>query len=826
VTDLPGYLKRPPKHDHEWARPTTWLLGAQVASRLKQLLLSQIHRGFDIRDWMSASPIPPPRGEPVAAEEPAAAEEPPADPPPQQDGEPAECWLDYVSDTGDAPRLVYRLAYLLQQDELPVEPLDDAPEPPPFWRWLRRPRTTVPAPGNASVTVRTLPRGSVLLIGGDTAYPVADEPSLNERVRAPFVWARERLAREGKLVEATRVRLYGLPANHDYYDMLNGFARQFREPCTGEGDDRVAAKSGRPALLQLPGYVRKQQASYFALRLACGWQLWGIDAENEIDTRQVQYFRDIEPQPRRLIVASSQPVIVHRAPIADDHCIDRAYRELMLPRVYRSRPRAGAGSAGPDVPRPGVPGEPELGPDQVRLDLSGDIHVYERYYGVTCSDVTPPGTEPGAGARSNYASVVSGLGGVFHHAGQIRHGDVPAQSAWPLPGQSARDIGWMLMRPRMVWQAGSAGILGAALALLLWLFAAAADPARSVLHLPWLIAGHDPGWREALGALGRTAVYLGCVGAWFALFAGARWWRRQVLASMQPAVQHWPRASRWLFQIIDESFIQRGLQFFGASSRSVHALLLTAVSRLAVVAGLIGLVVLPTIDWFAFESVNTGASVVVLVFVLTQLALGWMGSARLGGARRIFVLVLALGHGLLHVVTPLLWTPFLMERPWFAVGIIAGGYLLPRLFWPLLGARERVRRLVFLGVWIALAATFVTLPFLLASPAPAPADEWPHGVVAALSGAFFTCLWVGWYMLVCVQWNAHGNEAASVARVAQYAAFLRIKLHAHGAEVWAIQAHEDENQEPNALGERPIVARVIDHFRVGAAGATGVSSGE
>jgi hypothetical protein len=106
VTDLPGYLKRPPKHDHEWARPTTWLLGAQVASRLKQLLLSQIHRGFDIRDWMSASPIPPPRGEPAAEAPPAAAEEPPADPPPQQDGEPAECWLDYVSDTGDAPRLV------------------------------------------------------------------------------------------------------------------------------------------------------------------------------------------------------------------------------------------------------------------------------------------------------------------------------------------------------------------------------------------------------------------------------------------------------------------------------------------------------------------------------------------------------------------------------------------------------------------------------------------------------------------------------------------------------------------------------------------------
>jgi hypothetical protein len=799
VTDLPGYLKRPPKHDHDWARPTTWLLGSQVASRLKQLLLSQIHRGFDIRDWMSA---PPPNPTTTPGTSPGDSS-----PPAQEDG-PAPRWIDYVSDTGDAPRLVYRLAYLLQQEELTVEPLEHGPGPRPFWRWPRRRQETTQTPGDAGAQApgtQKLPRGAVLLMGGDAAYPVADEPSLNERMRAPFVWARDRLVREKKLTESSaRVHLYGLPANHDYYDMLNGFARQFREPCTGE--DGFAAKNGRPPLLQLPGYVRKQQASYFALPLAFEWQLWGIDAENEIDTRQVEYFTSIQPRPRRLIVAASQPVIVHRAPIDENHCIDRAYEELRLARVYRS---------------PAKPEEPPFDDDQMRIDLSGDIHLYERYYGATCSDANPSGCEPEVESRSNYAAVVSGLGGVFHHAGQVRFGNVAAQSAWPLPGQSARDIGWMLMRPRMVWQAGSAGFVGAALALLFWLLATAVDPARSVLHLPWLIAGADPGWRAAASELGRTFLYLGCVGLWWWLLVkGAGRWSRRVHASMQSAPEKWPRLSRWLFRIIDAGPIHGVLQFFGANSRSAHAFVLNALPRILVVAGLILLIELATVDWFAFEGAHTAANVVVLLFLSVTVWFGWLGRAGLG-AWGLLVPVFGFVHGVLQIVTPLLWTPFLIERPEYAVALLAGAYLLPRLSWPVLGTGAWTRRLVFLALWLALAAGVVALPFLLASDArlaPAPAHEWPHALITAFTGAFFTCLWLGWYLLVSLQWNAHGNDAASVARVARYAAFLRIQLTAEGAEVWAIQAHEDETRPPNDRGERPIVARVIDHFRVDAPG--------
>jgi hypothetical protein len=794
MTDLPGYLKQPPKHDHYWARPTTWLLGSKMVGSLKQLLLSQIHRGFDIRDWMSAHPIPPSGhggAKPCIHHTVSNAQ-----------GKDAY-WIDYVSDTGDAQRLVYQLAYLLQQDVLRVESKDATKE---------------------------LPRGVVLIIGGDTAYPVADEPLLNERVRAPFQWARERLEREkarrlmkeqdrleeegrlenekDRLTERSEpVLLFGIPANHDYYDMLNGFARQFRAPCTNE--EQGAAKDGRLPLLNLRGYKRMQQASYFALQLPFGWHLWGIDAQDGLDRkdgldiRQVEYFRSIEPQPKKLIVASAQPVIVQRAPIEEKHPIDIAYGQLRLPRVYRGA------------------NEP-FEADQARIDLSGDVHVYERYYGAACCGVKPSDPEPGAETQRNYAAVVSGLGGVFHHPGQVRFGDVAAQAAWPPPAESARDIGWKLMRPRMVAHAGSAGILGAAVATLFWLLAT--DPTPSALHLPWLIATGDTQWPAVLGALGRSFVYLCCVGAWCALVAGARWWRDQVHEAMEPAPETWHPVSRCLFHIIGWAPVHSVLRFFGGDQRNAHAFVLAAIPRIVVVAGFLGLVKVATLDWFAFGGAHTAANIIVLLFLGAMLWLGWKGRKHLGPAATFLILVLAFVHGGLQIVTPLLWTPLLLDCPLYVPAVLLGCFILPRVSKPLLGTGARTRQIVFFALWLVLAAVFVALPLL--ESVARPVRAWPDAMVAAGTGAFFACLWLGWYFLVSLQWNAHGNEAASVARVDRYAAFLRIKLTDESAEVWAIQADEDKTQAPNELGERKIVARLIDHFRVDVTGTSEGSSGQ
>jgi hypothetical protein len=126
------------------------------------------------------------------------------------------------------------------------------------------------------------------------------------RVLASFVWA----SREPASECPEEIPLIGIPGNHDYHDMLDGFARQFRPPTSGEGNP--AQKDDQRPQLKLPGYFRVQQSSYQAVDLPFGWTLWVVDAEREIDTRQIQYFRPPDAHaPEKLIVVTSRPAITY-----------------------------------------------------------------------------------------------------------------------------------------------------------------------------------------------------------------------------------------------------------------------------------------------------------------------------------------------------------------------------------------------------------------------------------------------------------------------------------------------------------------------------------
>ena len=120
--------------------------------------------------------------------------------------------------------------------------------------------------------------------------------------------------------------------------------------------------------------------------------------------------------------------------------------------------------------------------------------------------------------------------------------------------------------------------------------------------------------------------------------------------------------------------------------------------------------------------------------------------------------------------------------------------------------------LVVAFVWIPLHAVPMGLPYDLSTDRP-PLPMW--GVpIAALLGGYFACLWVGWYFLVCLQFNAHGNEAGGAARITSYAEFLRIKLTPGAAEVWVIAADGPRPAFGRTTDDHPIRARVVDHFTV------------
>ena len=890
--ELPEYLENRPDERIKWDFPTAWLLGTQLIGSLLDILMSGLFK-VDNRDWMVANTI----DLRSCATDDAAAP-----------GEPC-CWIDFLADTGDSTRLVFQLAYLLQQPALEVLAPVGA-DRVHHGRTLERP----------------LPRGCALIIGGDTAYPIATRDQLVQRLRAPFVWARRALG-DGAAPLEPPVKLLAIPGNHDYYGGLDGYQRQFRiatqRPLSGPRMD-------------LPGYAVAQSASYFAVDLPCDWQLLALDIEkparpgedSRLDPRQRDYFRGEiakpieepaqppagppsrlpqpihelwnrvnelsacvdglegspegqpigeirdavrelatritrlgEPadQPRRQyknrIVVTSRPPVVYQSVTAAGEELTGILGTLGLPAPFQD---------GRDLAHPPAP----LPPDELRLDLSGDVHLYERYWGNTvaapeapaergldlgvaagpaqapaCKRLPPPpetwdgktrlGNETRkrgtAESRANYASVVSGLGGAFHHPSQVRNGTITPQCAWPPAEDSARAVGERLIRPRKVLQAGVAGFLGIAVSLLSFA-SARAGRAGNLLDLPFFLP-------RCPGAMPTNLVHLAAVASYtvvIVLMIAAVYFAVQLASWLaRPISDIAPRRWTWGWWTRAASHNRLAfwlLRWVGGNRRRSWRLLITAPAWLALIAfELYAIRALGHCSYFT--EANDGY--VALYIVISIIVLGMLAIAVFVGGRgrrfaRLPLALFALVCGALVVWTPYAWMRLVSQCSWgslCALGLF--GLYMPfrrlvtrsRLF----GARTQVRRVVAIALILGLAMFYVAVPYAYLHGHPIAALSHPvlGGALAAIFGAFFSCLWVGWYCLVCLQFNIHGSEAGGTARVVQYAEFLRIKLREDRAEVFVIAA-EGPPPSPRSWwqfwrydsDDLPVQARLVDHFVV------------
>jgi hypothetical protein len=212
----------------------------------------------------------------------------------------------------------------------------------------------------------TLPRGDILLFGGDIAYPVATATEIEARLLTP--WNHMLEARS----DGKRRVLLGIPGNHDWYDGLDGFARMFRARTGPVAEERTSTAPGaeRPVrhfvswmeafamgkhlvkrkTLPLVGYEPVQRASYFALALAPGVDLWGVDRQlRQVNFQQRRFFWD------RRSEAPLQSLVL---------CLPDPLREYLEPNTHgRGMLRA-------------------LNLDPLRdpmLCIAGDTHHYERW---------------------------------------------------------------------------------------------------------------------------------------------------------------------------------------------------------------------------------------------------------------------------------------------------------------------------------------------------------------------------------------------------------------------------------------------------------------
>ena len=243
-------------------------------------------------------------------------------------------WLDYVSDLGDGFDATYALAWSLARETI-------------------------------AIGGHTLPRGGVLVMGGDEVYPAASHDEYNLKLRAPYDLAFPRDS------DGPSPHVYLIPGNHDWYDGLIAFYSLF---C-------------RSKPTEIGHWRTYQRRSYFALELAPGWWLWAIDIALTIDMDQPQadYFVAITeamPNEANIILCTAQP---------GWYGSDRAkasFKSLDYAAWLADNARRGD--------------DPEKSKNlRIVVVLSGDSHHYARY-----------------AAESGMQFVTAGGGGAFLHGTQ------------------------------------------------------------------------------------------------------------------------------------------------------------------------------------------------------------------------------------------------------------------------------------------------------------------------------------------------------------------------------------------------------------------------
>lgn len=849
-----------------------WLLGPELIANLRSILRRKGRRG-DPRTWMAPNRYK--AHDEYTAQRDGCLRQVTGDVPLAEhaDHVDGDLWFDYVADLGDHTDGTYATAFACQVDlqldlapdeALPIVRGDDLPVP----RELHVQGTRLFDAGRGN-----LPRGEFLFVGGDTAYHVADEVTVRDRVARPFNWATQDVT-EQRLIGAPgrslpaggKTRIYGIPGNHDWYNDLHGFSLLFlgpREPEPDTPEPPVAGRRGgqmahdEPAIT-LDGFAPQQQASYVAIQLPYGWQLWGLDIDQGIDARQAAYFRSLLPgsdaddrrDPARLILCTPSPPVVFRAAMpAPEHV--EAIEALSLTPAYACAP---AGD------RPAQ--ECSLPPGTCRLDLSGDTHHYARYRW--------PGPEPDR-APAPYMGVVSGLGGAFHHPSFTCAGHLKPAAEYPSREASLQAIAPNLLNWRSLVSGSWIHAFPIAFGLILGFGSINAGGAGWVLSRalstilgPGVARCGDP--RHLEGSL----LMLGTVVASIVLL---------VLAV-------------WLF---DHAYAQRlALAKDGPPPRRTHRDVISTWARttyggctLAAIGGLAVLLLFhlcPHAPPAVVSLLDLGVTIVLLLGLVGGSVLAWMQGEHLPRPRRLLLGLLGLVHGLAQVATPwifahairlnrmvpIVWVLFFVwwitvrnparPRPTLAALIGVGGLVLTLVaHWVLRpsSSTPTVAGLVILATWLlqlpsrrlfrktAICMVLLNIVWIVAwlggiaamvaaahGAAPVACtvldNPTPQDHLATLThlAQFFIgsvmaaplCLaYFAWYLAIAGLADAHNNEVGGAARVTRFRQIIRFHVHRDGLTGYVISVENKpgtEHVSPARHQGRNLEFRLQDVFTI------------
>ena len=195
-------------------------------------------------------------------------------------------------------------------------------------------------------------QADLLVFGGDEVYPVASalqyEQRLNEVLRTA--------AGFDKVVDLPPVM--ALPGNHDWYDGLASFRRNFceswvqRDAPAGRGAHRGAG-AATGATTSAAG-VRSSPAATSRCSCPRSWWLWAVDSQLDapIDAEQLSYFRGARRHlgDAKVILCTATPELAGGRARGRGHLLRRGRQPALHPAVVH-RPRARGRRAPPDPAR-------------------------------------------------------------------------------------------------------------------------------------------------------------------------------------------------------------------------------------------------------------------------------------------------------------------------------------------------------------------------------------------------------------------------------------------------------------------------------------------
>lgn len=729
LADKDDPLPPKPTDRHGFSKPVAWLLGRQLMSAVKWMLLFAAFQGrLDIRDWMKT--------EVTAFPETADTD---------------EFWFDYFADSGDGQMAMYSLAYLFMSD-----------------LWAEGSADALPATNSelgfeqSAQRKFLLPRGSFLLDAGDASYHIADYSTLAYRFQLPFVWAYRDLVSEGKLADGERRPVFGVPGNHDYYDELDGFNRQFRQPASRE-DAPTKTTPNRPGSmphLALPSFERRQQASYVALQLPFGWWLWGLDVWlGKLDIRQQEFFKSLNNHqpPAKLVVAThnSTTVMGRRAQKDDELAI--VFEDLGLEQTF-------------------LEGGPKIPAGKCRLDLSGHTHYYARYWGPKAQKAAPE-----APSENNYASVVAGLGGAALSSWQPSLKEIKEQVLYPNQRLSLIEVTKRILNPFNIMSGGNIWLLGLVITVILYFAAIIAPNSKQAIdELVLRPSGitHDQTLRLHL-QLSPFNINVE---------------RNNVPFPVRPDLRHfWNSGIVFLSLIILVASIVLNLLYSKHLDKKTRERLITTLDYWPNwVMTAIGIAAPVAAIWFYGKGEASHLlSDLIFLTVLSIATFGLIAVAVIVGASfqrtwgKIGFAFLGIWHAILQVATP-----FLLLRVgnlWMIVAEFAMMF-----FFILLGiwlVRRDASRWVLLLTWLVYGALALFLPIRFSDATARLPVGWMavlFFLLAAAVGAMVICVWFGWYLLICLNFGGHNDEAAGAARIENFKQFIRLRVREQDVTVYVI----------------------------------------